>query len=240
MKKILFIVVSVFVMFAVLPLNESEAYSNYGDDVNTFCQDSNPYTGDCTMCHTSASKKDPTQAKDAFLNANFCVFCSTDSACLVSTCVDADKDGYYAQVDCGPLVDCNDNDPAMNPGGTEICNDSKDNDCNGLIDQQDPACGTNVCTDRDLDGFSVEGGDCGPVDCNDNILNGADIYPGADEVCNDGIDQDCSGKDRTKGKGCNSAEGKGKTCSDQLDNDGDGKIDCADADCASNRICKRL
>jgi hypothetical protein len=234
-KIFLYVVVSVLMVFAVLPANESGAYSNYGDDVNAYCQDSNPYTGSCLLCHTSVAKSDPTPATNAFLAGDLCYFCPTDTSCTGPTCLDADRDGYYAQVGCGTLVDCNDNDAAMNPAGTEICTDSKDNDCNGLIDQQDPACGTISCTDLDLDGFSVEGGDCGPVDCNDN---NPFIFPGANDVCNDGIDQDCSGKDRTKGSGCRSAEGKGKTCSDRLDNDGDGKIDCADTDCSANRVCK--
>ena len=42
-------------------------------------------------------------------------------------------------------------------------------------------------TDRDGDGYSDK------VDCNDR---NASIHPGAKEVCDDGIDQDCNGKDR--------------------------------------------
>lgn len=235
MKKFLYVVISVFVIIAVFQVNESEAYSDFGNDVNTFCQDSNPFTGSCLLCHTSASKSDPTPAKDAYLAGDLCYFCPNDTACSDPTCVDADNDSYYAQDGCGTLVDCNDNDAAMNPGGAEICTDGKDNNCNSLIDQQDPACGTISCTDTDGDGFSVEGGDCGPVDCNDNA---ASVYPGAEDVCNDGIDQDCSGRDRTKGAGCSIAEGKGRTCSDGLDNDGDGTIDCADSGCSRNRVCK--
>jgi len=41
--------------------------------------------------------------------------------------VDADSDGSLS------CADCDDNDPANTPGGTEIC-DGQDNDCNGLAD----------------------------------------------------------------------------------------------------------
>jgi len=47
-----------------------------------------------------------------------------------------------------------------------------------------------VCTDSDFDGYSIEGGACGLVDCNDNDNT---IYPGADDFVCDGIDNDCDG-----------------------------------------------
>ena len=49
--------------------------------------------------------------------------------------------------------------------------------------------GCQRCTDLDGDGYAVEGGDCGPFDCDD-----ADpiVYWGADEVCN-GRDESCDG-----------------------------------------------
>ena len=56
-----------------------------------------------------------------------------------------------------------------------------------------------TCTDRDGDGYFAEGGTCGPVDCNDTDPN---IHPGACDILKDGIDQDCSGKDRLRGKPC--------------------------------------
>ncbi len=108
---------------------------------------------------------------------------------------DNDGDGYTT------AIDCNDNDPAINPGAAEDCTDGIDNDCDDLVDTQDPDalnCPL-ICTDDDADGYAVEGGSCGPVDCDD--LNPA-INPGACDIKRDGIDQDCNGKDRSKGKSC--------------------------------------
>jgi len=49
----------------------------------------------------------------------------------VAGCTDLDGDGYGLGCAAGP--DCNDRDPAMHPGATELCN-FKDDDCNGLVD----------------------------------------------------------------------------------------------------------
>ncbi len=43
------------------------------------------------------------------------------------------------------------------------------------------------CTDVDKDGYAIEGGNCGLIDCNDAD---ASVHPGAVEICN-GIDDDC-------------------------------------------------
>lgn len=56
------------------------------------------------------------------------------------TCTDADFDGYYAESGCGTAVDCNDNDSSINPRAKEICDDNKDNDCNGAVDCADFDC----------------------------------------------------------------------------------------------------
>jgi hypothetical protein len=62
----------------------------------------------------------------------------------VSTCQDRDGDGYQDSA-CNPNPanaggDCDDTNPAVNPGAVEVCNDGIDNDCNGLTDSGDTDC----------------------------------------------------------------------------------------------------
>ena len=67
----------------------------------------------------------------------------------------------------------------------EICNDSMDNDGNGLSDCYDEACATDAtCVDEDGDGF-VQADDCDDT----NALS----FPGADEIC-DESDNNCNGE----------------------------------------------
>ena len=79
---------------------------------------------------------------------------------------DVDLDGYPT------TNDCNDANPSIYPGATEVCN-GIDDDCDTSVDEG---------FDQDYDGVTTCAGDC-------NNLNAA-IHPGAPEVCN-GIDDDC-------------------------------------------------
>ena len=150
--------------------------------------------------------------------------------------------------------DCDDGDPAANPGVPELCN-GKDDDCDGLTDEE----GADGCTawylDGDGDGWGLDGAQaclCGPSgsyavtdggDCDDG---NAGVHPGAVEACNL-FDDDCDGAtDPAGAQGCTLlfADGDG----DAWGVDGDSAClctptaphtainpgDCADGDAAVN------
>jgi len=95
-------------------------------------------------------------------------------------------------------IDCDDGDASINPGADETCNEV-DNDCDGEIDEDDAVDATTWYADIDADGFgdaddnavacdAPTGMVADDTDCDDGE---ATIYPGADELVADGIDQDC-------------------------------------------------
>ncbi len=97
--------------------------------------------------------------------------------------------------------DCLDSDAAINPDALEIC-DGADNDCDGLIDDDDDSI-TDQSTwyaDTDADGYGdvdvtdtacsqPSGYVADSSDCDDAV---ASTFPGADEYC-DEVDNDCDG-----------------------------------------------
>ncbi|MCC7381052.1 MAG: putative metal-binding motif-containing protein [Deltaproteobacteria bacterium] len=98
---------------------------------------------------------------------------------------DQDQDRYVYGVTgvlC-PRDDCNDQDPAVHPGATEICGDSVDQDCDGF---------DLLCPGADDDGDGYRSTAAGGDDCTDSD---ATVHPGALEVCGDGKDNDCAGGD---------------------------------------------
>ena len=61
-----------------------------------------------------------------------------DFTLTVDCCVDVDQDGFFDEA-CGG-DDCDDTDALIYPGAEELCLDQVDNDCDGLIDAEDPDC----------------------------------------------------------------------------------------------------
>ncbi|MEQ1508508.1 MAG: MopE-related protein, partial [Myxococcota bacterium] len=125
---------------------------------------------------------------------------------------DGDGDGYGSDEPLGYVctpgalqapnnADCDDADAAIHPGGEEIC-DLKDNDCNDRIDEAQPKVPWYL--DDDGDGFGSErqvdltiacaspGPNYLPVS-GDCVDDDPAINPGAREVCNAGVDDDCDG-----------------------------------------------
>lgn len=123
-------------------------------------------------------------------------------------CVDNDGDGYGNpnSLACPhPHLDCDDTDPDVYPGATEICDNETDDDCDLLIDYTDTDC---PCQDGDGDGYGDpvnEGCTYPGLDCDDG---NASVNPGTvegplgDPTCSDGLDNDCDGNTDTLDYGC--------------------------------------
>ena len=141
-----------------------------------------------------------------------------DEDLLVQFFADADGDGFgdpaVSVEDCeapsGHVedgTDCDDADGGTNPGAVEVCGGA-DEDCDGLVDDDDDSLDTSTWgtfyTDGDGDGYgfaevgacalpagaSATGGDCADSD-------GA-VHPGAAEICN-GLNDDCDASTSEEG-----------------------------------------
>ncbi len=138
-----------------------------------------------------------------------------DTGCDAATpwFVDADGDGYGAgapveaceapEASVGVDGDCDDADAAIHPGADEVCDAvDTDEDCDGLVDDDDPSATGQATLNVDADGDGFGGAATASAcdfagghvedatDCDDTS---SAVAPGLLEVCGDGLDNDCVG-----------------------------------------------
>ncbi len=173
--------------------SDGDGFGNASQPVLSCSDNGGEYSllaGDCNDADPLTNPGAPDICGDAFRQD-----CRTDLSPF-----DCDADGYEDVAAGG--TDCNDSVATVNPDATEIC-DAYDNDCDGLVNLDDPDVDLGTIADwyqdLDQDGYGtnilVAASACDPVpgasttrgDCDD-----ADpaVHPDAIELC-DGIDNDC-------------------------------------------------
>lgn len=177
-----------------------------------------------------------------------------NGSCVTETIYffDADGDGYgdtsntttaAGTAPTGYVLlsgDCDDTDPAFYPGAIDVVDSFLDENCDGAttltayLDNDDDGYGSTTsitfecflpCSDATQINNIPTGYVLDNTDCDDS---NAATYPGATEICGDGIDNNCDG---------NTDENCTEICDDGMDNDGDGLTDCDDPDCTGMTGC---
>lgn len=188
----------------------------------------------------------------------FAMIVAPAAPAAAANCPDADGDGYHVVVAgctvAGTLPgDCNDGNPAINPGAAERCDDAIDSDCVGGPNNGYPNLGDDCAI---CNGPSCPGAYCVGLDLGDQCSSFANMgcltaslaSEGYGVVCGgDGVSETCEPPFNpiqiweSEGLGLNNlgnyAEAK---CADGFDNDCNGSIDLADASCQAPEICDYL
>ena len=162
----------------------------FGDPSNSqpACSQPTGYVTDQTDCDDADSLEYPGQTwykdtdQDGYSDGSSAVSCERPT-------------DHYAELQLTAVSgDCEDDDEAVNPGASEICN-GQDENCNGQVDE-----GLTVTFYLDADGdghgnlavsqegcVQPDGYVADSTDCDDGC---SDVHPGAKEICN-GRDDDC-------------------------------------------------
>lgn len=191
----------------------------FGDEDNSIqiCSEIAPvgYVADNTDCDDDNAMINPAAVEICDDIDNNCDGQIDEDLPLFDYYIDTDNDGYGDEsisiqicYDTPPAdyvansTDCDDDDAMINPAAVEICDDI-DNNCDGQIDEDlqlytyyldndgdgygQTDDNIEICYDTPPNGYVALDGDCDD--------NNTEIYPGANDIPDNGIDEDCSGVD---------------------------------------------
>ncbi|MFH1469816.1 MAG: MopE-related protein [Pseudomonadota bacterium] len=211
--------------FHLLPFYRDADGDGYGDDSDPYpdmvCSSATlpgyaALGGDCDDTQPDVNPGEPEQCDDTDHDCDGDIDNGFAYPYGTVLYLDADSDGYGAAATTGCTAgsglvlmggDCDDGEPAVNPGATEVCDAGTpvDDDCDGDADPVGAAGCTTQYLDADGDGYGTDAGISACVcasnpgaytstnagDCDDGAYA---VNPGATEVCDAaGTDEDCDG-----------------------------------------------